>query len=125
MPSEVAGENIGKSEQLAGTPPAIESNKEKQVEEKEETRYEEKTTIQTLVKLPKIGTPTQTLQKPSTDMITMQVQTLGSSSKKVAKILQYGDLELDEEIIIPFYESKTLTIEKINEIQSALDRRKR
>lgn len=58
-------------------------------------------------------------------MISMQVQTPGSSSRKVARIFPYGDPELDEEIIIPSYESITLTIEKINEIQGALDRRKR
>ena len=69
-------------------------------EEKEETRDEEQATIQTLVELPKTGTPTQTFQKLSIDMIIMQVQTPGSSSKKVARILHYRDLELDEEIII-------------------------
>ena len=58
-------------------------------------------------------------------MITMQVQTLGSSSKKVAMILHYGDLELDEEIVIPPYDSKTITIEQISEMQNALDRRQR
>ena len=58
-------------------------------------------------------------------MISLQVQTLGLSSTKVARILHYGDPEHDEEIIIPSYESNTLTIEKINEIQGALDRRKR
>ena len=42
----------------------------------------------------------------------------------VARILHYGDPKLDEEIFIPSYESSTLTIEKINEIQGALDRRK-
>ena len=88
------------------------SDKEKQEKEKEEARDEEQTTIQTLVELPKIGTPTQTLQKPSTNMIPLQVPTPGLSSIKVAIILHYGDLELDEEIIIPHYESNTLTIEK-------------
>ena len=101
------------------------SDKGKSEEEKEETRDEEQATIQTLVELPKTGTPTQTLQELSTNMITMQVQTPCSNSKKVARILHYGDPKLDEEIIIPSYEYNTLTIEKINEIQVALDRRKR
>ena len=57
-------------------------------------------------------------------MISLQLQTPGSSSKKVARILHYGDPKIYEEIIIPSYESNTLTIEKINEIQDALDRRK-
>ena len=74
---------------------------EKQIEEKIETRDEEKFAIQTLVELSKIGTPTQTLQKPSTDILALQVQTLGSSSKRVAKTLHYGIPELDEEIKIP------------------------
>ena len=65
--------------------------------------------IQTLVELPKIGTPTQTLQKMSTDMLALQVQTPSSSSTKVAKTLHYGIPELDEDIKIPYYESSTLT----------------
>ena len=44
-------------------------------------------------------------------MISLQISTLGSSSTKVAKVLHYGDLELDEEIVIPPYDSKTITIE--------------
>ena len=39
--------------------------------------------------------------------------------------LHYGVPELDEKIKIPYYESSTLIKEKINEIQSALDRRRR
>ena len=58
-------------------------------------------------------------------MVSLQVQTPGLSLTKVAKILHYGDPKLDEEVIIPSYESNTLTIEKITEIQDALDRRKR
>lgn len=126
VPSAVAvGEDKEKLVQLASTPPTIDSEKEKQIEEKEETRDEEESTIQTLVELPKIGTPTQTLQKSSIEMLALQVRTLGSSSIKVAKKIQYGILELDEEITIPYYESNTLNEEKINEIQSALDRRRR
>ena len=71
--------------------------------------------IQTLVELPKIGTSTQTLQKSSIDMLALQVQTPSLSSKRVAKTLHYGILEIDEEIKIPYYESNTLIEEKINE----------
>ena len=81
--------------------------------------------IQTLVELPKTGTPTQTLQKPSSDMLALKVQTPSLSSTRVARTLHYGIPELDEEIKIPYYESITLTEETINEIQSALDRRRR
>ena len=49
-------------------------------------------------------------------MLAMEIQTLGLSSTKVAKRFHYGIPELDEEIIIPYYESNTLTEEKINEI---------
>ena len=58
-------------------------------------------------------------------MLSLQVQTPCSSSKKVARILYYGDPKLDEENVIPSYESITIIIEKISEIQGALDRRKR
>ena len=58
-------------------------------------------------------------------MISMQVQTPILSSRKVSGILHYGNPELDEEIIIPYYEPSTPTIEKINEIQGVLDKKKR
>ena len=116
MLSAVAGIDIRKLEQSIGTPLANVIDKEKWVEENEEIRDEEKTTIQTLVELPKIGTPTQTLQKPSTDMLALQVQTLGSSSTKVARTLHYEIIELDEDIKIPYCESSTLIEEEINEI---------
>ena len=47
-------------------------------------------------------------------MIPLQVPTPGSRSTEVAKILHYGDPKLDEEIIIPSYESSTRNIENIN-----------
>ena len=58
-------------------------------------------------------------------MLAVQVQTPGSSSTKVARMLHYGVLKLDEEITIPYYESSTLTKEKITKIPNALDRRRR
>ena len=57
-------------------------------------------------------------------MLTLQVKTPSSSSTRVAKTIQYGITELDKEIKIPYYESSTLTEKKMNEIQSALDRRR-
>ena len=88
----------------------------KSEEEKEETKDEEQAAIQILIELPKTGTPTQTLQKPSIDMISLQVQKIGLSSTKVTRILHYGDPKLDEEIFIPSYDSNTLTIEKITKM---------
>ena len=85
----------------------------------------EESAIQTLVELPKIGTPTKPVQQPSTDMLALQVSTRGSSSTRVARTIHYDIPELDEEIKIPYYDSNTLTEEKMNEIQSALDKRRR
>ena len=81
--------------------------------------------IQTLIELPKTGTPTKSLQQSSTNMLALQVRTPGLSSTRAGKTIHYGILELDEEIQIPYYDSSTLTEEKMNEIQSALDKRMR
>ena len=62
---------------------------------------------------------------PSTDSLALQVSTPGSSSKRVARTIHYGIPKLDEEIKIPYYDSSTLTEEKMNEIQGALDKRRR
>ena len=93
-----------------------------QEEEKKETQDKAESAIQTLVELPKTGTPTKIVQMSSTDSLSLQVSTPGSSSKRVARTIHYGIPELDEEIQIPYYESSTLTEEKMNEIQSALDK---
>ena len=58
-------------------------------------------------------------------MLALQVCTPCLSSTRVSRTLHYGIPELDEEIKIPYYDSSTLTKEKMNEIQSALDRRRR
>ena len=42
---------------------------DKKEEEKEETQDVEQFAIQTLIELPKTGTPTKSLQQPSTDMM--------------------------------------------------------
>ena len=55
-------------------------------------------------------------------MLALQVRTPGSSSTRVSWTILP---ELDEEIQIPYYDSSTLTEEKMNEIQSALDKRRR
>ena len=107
------------------TPPTTERGQEKQEEEKDETQEKKESAIQTLVEFPKIGTPTKPLQQSSTDMLALQVRTLCLSSTRVAKTIHYGIPKLDEEIQIPYYDSSTLTKEKMNEIQSALDKRRR
>ena len=58
MSSVKIGEGTRKPKQTMGSPPAIVSDKGKLEEEKEEIKDEEQATIQTLIELPKIGTPT-------------------------------------------------------------------
>ena len=43
----------------------------------------------------------------------------------MTRVLHYGDLELDEEIVIPSYDSRTMNLEKIYEVQEALEKRKK
>ena len=57
-------------------------------------------------------------------MLALQVSIPSSSSIRVARTIHYGIPELDEEIKIPYYDSNTLTKEKMNEIQSELDRKR-
>ena len=58
-------------------------------------------------------------------MFTLQVRTPDLSSTRVARIIHYGIPKITKEIKIPYYDSSTLTKEKMNEIQSALDIRRR
>ena len=58
-------------------------------------------------------------------MLALQITTPSSSSTRVARTIHYGIPELDEEIHIPYYDTSTLTKENMNEIQSALDKRRR
>ena len=69
-----------------------------------------------MVELPKTGTHTKSLQQSSTDMLALQFIIPGSSSIRVAKTIHYGIPKLDEEIKILYYDSSTLTKEKMNEI---------
>ena len=82
-------------------------------------------TIQTLFNLPTNDTPTKVLQKPSTDVMPLQIFALDLSSPKVESVLHYGDPTLDEEIIIPKYDYATITLEHINIMQEALERKKK
>lgn len=85
----------------------------------------EQATIQALVTLPTSGTPsTQTLQKPSTDATPLQISVLSPSSSKAEEVIQYGDVSLDEEIVLPKYDYATITIEQMGILQEALVRKK-
>ena len=57
----------------------------------------------------------------------MPLQIFAPSSRltKVTRVLHYGDPKLYEEIVIPNYDSKTISIDQIIEMQEALNRRKR
>ena len=77
-----------------------------------------------MVNFPTTGTPTM-LQMPSTDAMPLQISTLCSSSKRVARVLLYGDLALDEDIVIPKYDYDNITLEQINLMQEALERKKK
>ena len=87
-------------------------------------KEKEKEAIQALVTLPTLGTPTKILQKPSIEVVPLQISTLGSSSSKVVNIIIYGDLTLDEEMVIPKYDYATITLEQINMLQQALEKKK-
>ena len=101
--------------QNQGAPPLITIiDQGRSVEDKEEEKTpkeKEQEAIQTLVNLPTTWTPTGTTQQPSTDAIPLQISAPGSSSTKVARVLHYGDPALDEEIFIPRYDYKTMSID--------------
>ena len=77
MPSAAIGEEIEKQDQSTSSPPTRANDQGNLEDKRKETRNEEQVAIETLVELPKIGTPTQTLQQLSTHMLSMQIQTPG------------------------------------------------
>lgn len=56
--------------------------------------------------------------------IPLQILAPSSISSKVQKVTHYGDITLDEEIVIPKYDYDTMTIEKIGILQQALEKKK-
>ena len=44
-------------------------------------------------------------------MVPLKISAPGSSSTKVIRVLHYGDPEIDEEIVIPSYDSRTVNLE--------------
>ena len=99
----------------------IDQNKE---DVQETSKEVEQQVVQTLVNLPSAGTPTKSLLELSTRAIPLQISTPSLSHSKVAKVLHYGDEFLDEEIMIPHFDSATMTLEDINVLQAAIERRK-
>ena len=80
--------------------------------------------MHTLVNLPLASTPMKSLWESSPVAVPLQISTLGSSHSKVAKVLHYGDAFLDENIIIPHFDSATVTLDDLNVLQVAIERRK-
>ena len=89
------------------------------LEESELTpKVKEQVSIQALVALLAYGTSsTQILYKLSTYAIPLQISVLSPSSSKAKKLIHYGDVILDEEIVITKYDYDTMTIEKIGILQ--------
>ena len=111
--------------QVQGAIPSNELEKDKSKETELTPKPQELAVIQALVNLPKFGTsPTKILQKLSTKVVPLQISAPGSSSSKVDKVIHYGDITLDEEIVIPKYDYDTMTIEKIGILQQALEKKK-
>ena len=80
--------------------------------------------MQTLVSLPVVNTPTTTIQESSTTIVPLQISTPGSSASHVVKVIHYGDTFLDKEIVIPQYNFAIMTLEDINMMQAALEKKK-
>ena len=99
----------------------IDLNKEKNLETPKD---KEEQAIHTLVNLPSVGTPTKSQQEPSTSAVSLQISTPSSSQSKVAKVLHYGNRFFDENIIIPHFESATMTLDDLNKLQAAIDRKR-
>ena len=74
--------------------------------------------------LPSIGTPPKILQDPSTTAMPLQITRPSSSASRVAKVIHYGDIFLDEEIVISQFDFATMTLDDINMMQAALERKK-
>ena len=95
-----------------------------QVNEGESLKEREQQEIQILANFPRSGTPTETQQQSSLE-VPLQISRPSSSSTRVVRVLHYGDPTLDEEIVIPRYDYTTMTIDQINEVQEALERKKK
>ena len=114
-------ETISVTLDTADTQDHIDPNKEKTLDTPKEKEEE---AAHTLVNLPSAGTPTKSQQEPSTAAVQLQISTPGSSQSNVAKVLHYGDPFLDETIIIPHFESETMTLDDLNKLQATIDRKR-
>ena len=99
--------------------------KSRSKESKDTLKEKEQDAIQELVTLSTSSTsPTKLLQKLSPEVVPQKISTPGSSSSKVDKVIHYGDITLDEDIVIPKFDYATMTREQINMLQQALEKKK-
>lgn len=111
--------------QVQGASQGTMENRDKPEETELTPKLKEKVTIQALLTLPKSGTPSShTLQKPSTDVTPLQISVPSPSSSKAKEVITYGDVSLDEEIVLPKYDFDTMRIEQMGILQEALARKK-
>ena len=87
-------------------------NKRRYKERKDTSKEKEQEAIEALVTLPTSTTPKKILQKLITEVVPLQILAPGSSFSKVAKVIHYGDVTIDKEIVIPKYDYATITLEK-------------
>ena len=99
----------------------IDTNMEKTPETPKD---KEEQAMHTLVNLPSADTPIKSPQELSRVAVPLQISTPSSSHSKVAKVLHYGDPFLDETIIIPHFESTTMTLDDLNKLQATIDRKR-
>ena len=77
-----------------------------------------------MANFPTTGNPTM-LQKLSMDAMPLQMSAPRSSSTRVERMLHCGEPTLDEDILIPKYYYDNITLDKINLMQEALERKKK
>ena len=58
------------------------------------------------------------------EAIPLQILVLSPISSKIDKVIHYGDISLDEEIFIPKYDYDTMTLEQIDILQQAIEKKK-
>ena len=80
-------------------------------ESKDIPKENEQEAIQALVTLPTSRTPTKVHQKLRTGDAPLQISAPSPRSSTVEKVTHYGDVTLDEEIVIPKYDYVTITLE--------------
>ena len=79
-----------------------------------------------MVTLPKTTTPTPSrmLHRLSTEATPLQESRPSPSTSKVDNVTSYGNINLNEVIVLPKYDLTTFTIEEMSILQDSLARKK-